>query len=271
MFHLTGAFLRWSEKFALMHWLNASVNITPTQSKFVFVVATYIASLRALREPEGSPYIRRMIRLTGDAMSFNRFAKAKDEAETMAVLKQWDGAPLLPLLVKHLLKVFHELKYLILLSVLMPWLLKSTLRAWRRQRLREGYAMPEEQLENTDALGKKKTPTGCVSSSSLDDGKPAPRVESTMKIEKNSLRQTLRTMAEQLTRRTAAVMAMPAVFWCMMCPLVGNVLGGPRHSLFKHRWFLATLPTLAGICSITIEGQKRAKVLAIFMVCTAIS
>jgi hypothetical protein len=75
----------------------------------------------------------------------------------------------------------------------------------------------------------------------------------------------------QLMRRTIAVLVMPAVFWLTMLPLVTKVLGGPRHAVFRHRWLLAFLPMFAGTCSILVEGPKRAKILAIFMACTAVS
>jgi len=187
-----------------------------------------------------------MIRLTGDAHSFNRFATATSDQQIEQVLAQWKDVPLLPILVQHVMKVFHEMKWLVLLSVVMPQLLQGTVRVWRRKWKREGLMRGDSEL-----------PPG--------DGVAAAAVRS------SSFREVFLYTVHQLVRRTTAVLVMPAVFWLTMLPLVTKFLGGPRHRIFRHRWALALLPMLAGTFSIWVEGPKRAKILAIFMACTAVS
>ena len=149
-----------------------------------------------------------------------------------AVLRQWDGVPLVPVLGQNVTRVFHEMKWLVVLSVAMPRVLQA-LQGWRGRGQEKGSASP-----------------------------PQPHCD---------WADVLQTSTRQLLRRMLAVLVMPAVFWLTMLPLVTNVLGGPRRYVFRHKWFLALLPMFAGACANIVEGTKRAKVLAVFMACTAVS
>jgi len=251
MFGITSALLRWSEKFALMHWLNANVHMNHTHARLLFGIATYVSAFRSLREPEGSPYIRRMVRLTGDGESFNRFARSTNDGEILAVLSQYSDMPLLTLLLKYCLKVFHEMKPLIILSVVMPKLLRGTLRAWSRKCELECATPPRA----AGSLSEEETGEVAAHHYGLCD----------------RLNREVWSSVVQLVTRFAAVLAMPATFWLMFYPLVAKRLGGPRVHVFRHKWFLACLPTVAAQFTMSIEGERRSQLLAIFMFCTAIS
>ena len=208
LFKISSALLRACERFAFMHWINCNISMSSGQSLIVFLLATYIASLRALREPNGSKYITRMIRLTGDGPAFVRFATATNAVEVRAVLEQYRGVSLSVLISRHCARVFSEMKWPILLSVLVPLLI----RKFKLRTARAPHPRDDKRTEGADSIGQAENGAEAVPIHGLWDD--------------------ARLLVRELSRESIAVVAMPASFWILMHPLVGEVLGGFQpHSL----------------------------------------
>ena len=168
--------------------------------------------------------------MLGDREAFVQFTKTNSIDGINAILMKYQDVPLPTLVWQNTSKVWHEMKALIVLSVLMPKLIGWLLSLSRRQG------------DSHDSSASRKP-----------------------------WRLQVVSTVSAMLRTTLSVLAMPASFWVLMFPLVTRRFGGPHPHIFQFKTVLALLPTVSALISLAIEGQRRAKLFAIFMACTAVS